>query len=162
MNRSITFFHLSGSLIMASFQNCWGLLAKYSSRCVFISLTEIWDIYHGQNFLTRETSNNRMEQGKVERPNQTVIVFVLRPTQRMRFCVVAMKNDASSVRQFWPFFCHGGFQLIELIAIFVRIWSFHLEEGARSTLHLTSPTKCRKELPSDEVQALRQSKVCFP
>ena len=75
----ITFFHLSRSLIIPFFQNCWDLFVKYFSRCVFFRFGAI---YHEKNFFITGT-NNWIEQdlgsteGAIECPNQTVTTFFL-------------------------------------------------------------------------------------
>lgn len=46
----ITFFHLSGSLLIPFFQNCCGLFAKYSSRCLwFLFIRKLHEKHFNDN-----------------------------------------------------------------------------------------------------------------
>ena len=78
----ITFFHLSRSLIIPFFQNCWDLFVKYFSRCIFFHL-QFGAIYHKKIFLITGTNNNQIKQDlgstedTIEYFNQTITIFFL-------------------------------------------------------------------------------------
>ena len=121
MNRSvIIFFHLSGSLIISFFQNCWGFICKiFLEVCFYFT-------FGLESFIIERIFNNiRIDQDlgyiedAIERPNQTVFLSV-----NIRFYIVMM---TSSVRQF-SFFYYGVFQFIKLIAMFSKINDFTLRK----------------------------------
>ena len=87
---SITFFHLSESLISPLFKIIEVYLQN-TSRDTFLFRLWIEIVYHGRNFLM--SNNNRIEQNQenteenvVERSNQTVTAFLLQP-MHTRFCM---------------------------------------------------------------------------
>ena len=134
---------------------------------VFLFCLRIRTVHHKENLLMTETSNSRIQrylgntEDAIERPNQTTLQLFFYNQCNMRFYIIAMKNNASSVRKFWPFFYYGDFQFIKLIAIFSKIDGF-LEKGAHSRLYLSNPTKWIKKFSSGKIQALQQLKIYCP
>ena len=86
---SIIFFHLSGSLIILFFQNCWDLFAKYYSRYLFYFIYGLESFIMKRIFLITGTSNNRIEQDlentedAIKCLNQTIRAFLLQSMQHV-------------------------------------------------------------------------------
>ena len=95
---------------------------------VFLFCLRIRTVYYGKNFLITGINNSQIEQnlGNTRRCDRMFQSnFSLPVNARMQFCIVVM---ASSVHQFWSFFCYGVFQFIKLIEIFCRIDGFILRK----------------------------------
>ena len=85
--------------------------------------------------------NLESTKNAVQRPNQTVITFFYSQCN-IRFCIV-MKNNASSIRQFWLCFCYTAFNLSSWLQYFPKL-IVSPEKGAHSRLHFPIPSNGQK------------------
>lgn len=123
----ISSFFIFQEVLLFPFSKIIGIYLQNIARAVFLFHLQIGTIYHRKNFLITKTSNSQIAQDlgsteyMVERSNQTAFFFTVNAT----FYIVVM---ISLVRQFWPYFCYGGFQFIKLITVFGRIDDFTLRK----------------------------------